>query len=99
MGYINRVKKCCPVGEPCISTIKTFECKFRTHTPKSTNQKALCIENYSHVDIFVEHEHDINVREIRRGNQEWKIQRHWQHCAHKTQDEDKRNTKTLHLKC
>jgi hypothetical protein len=24
-----------------------------------------------------------------RGNQEWTIQRHWQHWAHKTQDEDK----------
>ena len=29
----------------------------------------------------------INVRENRRGNQEWKIQRHWQHWAHKTLDE------------
>ena len=28
----------------------------------------------------------INVREKRRGNQECTIQRHWQHCAHKTQD-------------
>ena len=27
-----------------------------------------------------------------RGNQEWTIQRHWQHWAHKTQDEDKQNT-------
>ena len=31
----------------------------------------------------------INVRENRRGNQEWKIQRNWQHWVHKTQDEDK----------
>ena len=23
----------------------------------------------------------INVREIRRGNQEWTIQKHWQHCT------------------
>ena len=28
----------------------------------------------------------INVKEIRRDNQEWTIQRHWQHWAHKTQD-------------
>jgi len=27
----------------------------------------------------------INVRETRRDNQEWKIQRHWQDWAHKTQ--------------
>ena len=28
----------------------------------------------------------INVRENRRDNQEWTIQRHWQRWAHKTQD-------------
>jgi hypothetical protein len=28
----------------------------------------------------------INVRENRRGNKEWTIQRHWLHWAHKTQD-------------
>ena len=31
----------------------------------------------------------INVRENRRDNQEWTIQRHWQHWVYKTQDEDK----------
>jgi hypothetical protein len=31
----------------------------------------------------------INVRENRRGNQEWTIQRHWQHWVYKTQDKDK----------
>jgi len=31
----------------------------------------------------------INVRENRRGNQEWTIQRHWQHWVHKKQDVDK----------
>ena len=31
----------------------------------------------------------INVRENRRGNQQWTIQRNWQHWVHKTQDEDK----------
>ena len=35
----------------------------------------------------------INVRENRRGNQEWTIQNHWQHWIHKTQDEDKQNKK------
>jgi len=28
----------------------------------------------------------INVGENRRVNQEWAIQRHWQHWAHRTQD-------------
>jgi hypothetical protein len=32
----------------------------------------------------------INVRENRRGNQEWAaIQRHWQHWIHMIQNEDK----------
>ena len=35
----------------------------------------------------------INVRENRRGNQEWTIQNHWQHYVHKTQDEDQHNKK------
>jgi len=38
----------------------------------------------------------INVRENRMGNQELTIQRHWQHWAHMTQDEDKHNTKIQH---
>jgi hypothetical protein len=33
----------------------------------------------------------INLRENRRGNQEWTIQRHWQHWVHKTQEEVKKN--------
>ena len=35
----------------------------------------------------------INVRENQRGNQEWTIQRHWQHCVQRTQDEDKQTNK------
>jgi hypothetical protein len=30
--------------------------------------------------------HRTKVRENQRGNQEWTIQRHWQHWVHKTQD-------------
>ena len=30
-------------------------------------------------------------RENPRANQEWAIQRHWQHWVHKTQDKDKQN--------
>ena len=33
----------------------------------------------------------INVRENRKGNQEWTNQKHWQHWVHKTQDEGKQN--------
>ena len=29
----------------------------------------------------------------RRGNQEWTIQRNWQHWVHRAQDEDKQNKK------
>jgi hypothetical protein len=30
--------------------------------------------------------HRAKVRENQRGNQEWTIQRHWQHWVHKKQD-------------
>jgi hypothetical protein len=36
-----------------------------------------------------------NVRENRRSNQEWTIQRNWQCWVHKTQDEDKQNIELL----
>ena len=40
-----------------------------------------------------------NVREIRKGNQEWTISKHWQYWAHKTQDEDKTKRKnTMHTR-
>ena len=40
----------------------------------------------------------VNVRENRRGNQEWTIQRNWQHWVHKTQEVDNqtKNNKTQH---
>ena len=34
----------------------------------------------------------LNVRENRRGVQEWRIQRHWQNWVHKTQDENKQDS-------
>ena len=36
----------------------------------------------------------IYVRENRRGNQEWTIQRDWQHLAHKTKTNKTKTTKT-----
>ena len=38
-------------------------------------------------------------KEYRRGNQEWTIQRNWQHWAHKTQDEDKQSKKQHNTIC
>ena len=40
----------------------------------------------------------INVRENRMSNQEWRIQRNWQHLVHRTHDGDKQNKKTQHRK-
>ena len=37
---------------------------------------------------------EINIRENRRDNQEWAIQRHRQQWMHKPQDKDKQNNKT-----
>jgi hypothetical protein len=37
---------------------------------------------------------NINVRENRRDNQEWLIQKNWQHWIHKTHDQDKHNKNT-----
>jgi hypothetical protein len=38
----------------------------------------------------------MDIRDYRRGNQKWTIQRNWQHRVHKTQDEDKQNKHTKH---
>ena len=40
--------------------------------------------------------YEINVRENRRGNQEWIIQRNWQHLVHKTQAEKNKKKNTTH---
>ena len=37
----------------------------------------------------------INIREHRRGNQEWTIQRKWQNTAHKTKKKQKQKHKTI----
>jgi len=38
---------------------------------------------------YTQHMPKINVRENRRGNQQWTIQRNWQHWVHTTQVENK----------
>jgi len=46
--------------------------------------------------IIVASFRSINIREYRRGNQKWTIQRNWQHKG--TQDEEKQNkTKTQYV--
>ena len=37
--------------------------------------------------------YQIKVRENRKGSEEWRIQIHWLHLAHKTQDEATNKTK------
>ena len=54
----------------------------------------MLIEKIGNVIYVIDKIKKINVRENGRGNQEWTIQRHWQHWVHKTQDEDKQNKKT-----
>ena len=42
---------------------------------------------------------ETNTRQKKpKGNQEWTIQRHLRYWTHKTEDEDKQNTKTQHTK-
>jgi len=55
----------------------------------------LCVVLYPGVSLtFLQ----INARENRRANQEWTIQRNWQHWVHNTQDEDKQSKKIQHRK-
>ena len=50
-------------------------------------------DSETHVILGTQDTEQINVRENRRGNQKWTIQRHWQHWAHKTQDKGWRKPK------
>jgi hypothetical protein len=44
--------------------------------------------------LVVRDESNFKTRsEVGVGNQEWIIQRNWQHCVHKTPDQDKQNKK------
>jgi len=38
----------------------------------------------------------INVREYRKGNQKWTIQKNWQHRVHKTKDNKKRTQHNMY---
>jgi len=50
----------------------------------------IMIDSSSILQAFCEktHYHQISVREYRRGNQKWTIQRNWQHRVHKTRNND-----------
>jgi hypothetical protein len=61
------------------------------------NKKSNCPhKNAMHVSIYCNIHITVlnNVRENRRGNQEWTIHRNWQHWVHKTQNEDKQSKNT-----
>jgi hypothetical protein len=45
--------------------------------------------NNTHIEL-----NKINVREPRRGNQDWRIKRHWQHWAHKRKTNNTENDNT-----
>jgi len=64
---------------------------MRDRSPDDNSFKIMDINKTKTLAVYY-----INVRENRRSNQEWTIQRHWQHWAYKTQYEDKENAKTQH---
>jgi len=47
-----------------------------------------------HTDKTGENKCELNVREQLWGNEEWTIQRNWQHWVLKTQEEDKQTKNT-----
>ena len=57
--------------------------------PGFTSSNIWEVASYSYSKIVKSEQ--INVREHRRGNQEWTIQRKYQYWVHKTQNEDKQN--------
>jgi len=62
-----------------------------TELPQVTNKFYHISLYWIHFDMGGNQAHssgdilEINVRENRMGNKQWIIQRHWQHCVHKTQ--------------
>ena len=70
---------CLTSSEHFFSYIKTFEVMTSTE-PLSFHQAA----RFGPINIY---------RKNWRRNQEWTIQRHWQHWAHKTQGQDNQNRK------
>ena len=62
-------------------------------TTGGKNEQNMNVFMYIPFDVY-----QINVRENRRGNQQWTILRNWQHWVQKTPDEDKQN-KILNLIC
>ena len=62
--------------------------KHRTKTNKTEGQSRM--DNPEKLTTFGTQ--DTGRRQTKlRGNEEWTIQRNWQHLVHKTQDEDKQN--------
>ena len=62
--------------------------RHRTKTNKTEGQSRM--DNPEKLTTFGTQ--DTGRRQTKlRGNQEWTIQRNWQHLVHKTHDEDKQN--------
>jgi hypothetical protein len=61
---------------------------------KTTDQKvvrmSMTLSSYEYNNV------ETNVRQYRKGNRKWTIQRNWQHRVHKTK---KNKTKTQHTMC
>ena len=57
----------------------------------NNNMKVSIMEIFYEINCESTMAKKINIREYRRDQQEWTIQRHWQHCAHKTREEVKQS--------
>ena len=77
------------------NTIKQSHFYFYNLRPLNyTIMKRLSPERKSSDSFSISEIYRINVRENRRGNQEWTTQRNWQYWEQKTQDKVKQNKNT-----
>jgi hypothetical protein len=72
----------------------SLDCPFLIAPSVFSNVYLFCFPSYCTQDTGRRQTKQINIRENRRGNQEWTIQRNWQHWVHKIRDEDKQNKNT-----
>ena len=83
------------------SQLNHIEVSLYEDTPSQLNHIEVSLyedttSQLNHIEVSLYEDTCTYAREKRRGNQKWNIQRHWQHWANKTHDEDKYNTKTQH---
>jgi hypothetical protein len=98
-GFVSKVKVNCIILLFSVSwimlAVNQYDCYNYHHYSLLDKQVNNVVINHR---LNFRFNYSINVRENWSGNQEWTIQRHWQHWVHKKQDEDKQNTKTQHRK-